>query len=255
MAFSDTRLWSGLLTLAVLAAPASLEAQRSPDFLFRTPKVTLGVRAGLAAPRASSEIFEFAQDRLTLARSDFQTVGFGAQLGIRATDRLEIALDLSRDRSETRSEYRDWVGTDDLPIEQFTVLQRVPLTASLKWYLVDRGRSISRFAWIPADWAPYVGGGGGVLWYVFEQEGEWVDELPEDPGDCCDIVRLRLRSDGGVPTGHLMAGADISLGPRFLLNAEGRYLWASGSPSSHFSEFDDIDLSGFQVTAGIAVRF
>jgi hypothetical protein len=128
------------------------------------------------------------------------------------------------------------------------------LTASIKWYVADRGRSISRFAWIPADWAPYVGAGGGVLWYVFEQDGEWVDEDLADP-ECCDIFRGTFRSDGRVPTAHLMAGADFSLGPRFLLNAEGRYLWASGSMSGDFVGFDDIDLSGFQATAGIAVRF
>ena len=57
-------------------------------------------------------------------------------------------------RSSTQSEFRHWLDNNDLPIQQTTEFQRVPLTASLKMYLGPPGRSIGRFAWIPKRFAP-----------------------------------------------------------------------------------------------------
>lgn len=240
-----------ILAAAALMVPPELQAQRSlPDFLFKTPTGTLGFRAGFASPRASSEVWSFSRDQLTLGSSAMNGMHWGVQLGLRATDRLEVAIDLSSSRAETTSEFRHWVDTNDLPIEQNTFLSRVPFTVSLKAYLADRGQSVSRFAWVPAPLTPYVGAGAGMLWYVFEQHGDWVDF------ETLDIFTDTFRSDGKTPTAHVLAGFDVSLGPRFLFNTEGRYLWASAPMDElDFDGFDDIDLSGFQVTAGIAVRF
>jgi hypothetical protein len=239
------------LVVSASLSPALLQAQQPlPDFLFRTPPATLGLRVGFASPRADSEVFDFTRDQLTLGSSAFDGVTFGAQLGIRVTDRLEIAIDGALSSSETRTEFRDWVDVDDRPIEQTTMLNRLPLTVSVKGYLRDRGRSISRFAWIPAAWTPYVGAGAGVMWYAFEQDGDWVDF------ETLDIFYDNFRSAGSTPTMHLLGGLDVSLSPRFLLNTEGRYLWASAPMDGRdFVGFDDIDLSGFQLTAGLSVRF
>ena len=63
--------------------------------------------------------------------------------------RVDAVFSVGTARSSTRSEFRHWLDNDNLPIEQTTSFQRVPLTASLKMYLGDPGRSIGRFAWIP----------------------------------------------------------------------------------------------------------
>jgi hypothetical protein len=230
--------------------------QPQPDFLFRTPTTTLGVRVGFASPRGSSEIYDFTSEQLTFQSSALDGASFGVQLGLRASERLEVQFDLYTTRGQTRTEFRDWVDLDDLPIQQSTYLSRVPLTVSLKAYLTERGRSVSRFAWIPARWAPYVGAGGGRMWFLFEQWGDWVDENPDDPDEGATIFTATYVEKGAAYTGHVLAGVDFSLGARFVLNAEGRYLWASAPMSGgDFDFFDNIDLSGVHVTAGISARF
>jgi hypothetical protein len=144
---------------------------------------------------------------------------------------------------------REWVGVDDLPIEQITEFKRMPLTVGVKAYLADRGRRVGRFAWIPEKWAPFVGAGLGVVWYDYDQTGEFVDYVT------LEIFRDHFTSEGSAPTIHVFGGADWSLGPSLFLTAEGRYGWAKADMGSDFVDFDQIDLSGFQATAGISLRF
>jgi hypothetical protein len=224
-------------------------AQRAPDFLFKDPRVSLSLRVGYSLPTVSSEVFDFTRNELTIQDRDFYSASWGAQLAVRASERVDVAVDVGFAKSNTRSEYRDWVDQLDLPIEQDTEFRRVPLTLGAKVYLADRGRRIGRFAWIPEKWAPYVGASAGWVWYEFLQEGDFVDF--EDLGIGYD----RYSSEGTAPTIHVYGGADWSLGPSFFLTAEGRYAWAKADMGRDFVDFDRIDLSGFQATAGISLRF
>lgn len=235
-----------LLTGGVLAGAATAQ---EADFLFKRPTVTLGLRLGYAVPRADSEIFDFTREQLTLDKRDFNALAVGGEVSVRVTDRLDAALGLGFEWSETRSEFREFVGTDDLPIEQDTRFTRVPITVGVKAYLLERGRRISRLAWIPARWAPYVGAGGGLVWYRFEQTGEFVDF------ETLDIFFDEFESQGVSPLAYLAAGSDFSLGPKWLLNGEARYSWASAEMDRDFVGFDDIDLNGFRATVGVSVRF
>jgi hypothetical protein len=243
---------------AVIAAAALVGGSRpsvaqppqgGPGFLFRAPVGSLTLRGGLSAPLAGSEVFDFATRELTLERTDFWAPSVGAELAIRLAPRVDVLGSVAYARSESRSEFRDYIGSDDLPIEQDTRFGRVPLALGLRAYLGPRGRQIGRFAWVPATWAPYVGAGGGWIWYRFEQDGEFVDF--ED----LSIFRDRFRSDGWASSAYAAAGADLSLSPRFALNGELRYNTGRALMSSQFSGFDRIDLSGFQFTAGLGVRF
>lgn len=233
---------------AVPAFPGKAAAQRS-GFLFKRPTVTLGVRLGYALPRASSDIFDFTREQLTVDKRDFNAPYIGGELGIRVIEHLDLALNLGYEWSETRSEFRDWVDTDDLPIEQDTRFTRLPLTLGVKAFPWNRGRRISQFAWIPKRWAPYLGAGAGVVWYRFEQVGDFVDF------ETLDIFFSEFESSGSTPLAYLAAGVDVSLGTRWLLNGEGRYAWASTGMDRDFVDFDDIDLAGFRMTAGFSVRF
>lgn len=237
------------VALLLGTSPAAAEAQDRPDFLFQRPWVTLGLRAGYALPTADSDVFEDAVQFLTLEKSDFRSAAFGAELAVRATERLDVALDFIWSRSSTRSEDREFIGEDDLPIEQMTRFTRVPVSLSVRGYLFERGRSISRFAWVPAKWSPYLGAGVGKVWYKWEQEGEFVDY------ESLDIFYNVFDSEGWATSAHVLAGAEYSLSPRFVLTGEGRYTWATAPLSFEWVGFDDIDLGGLQMTAGISVRF
>jgi hypothetical protein len=241
------------IALCALALPARAQ---TTDFLFRRPWVTLGVSAGVSQPTANSEVFDFVSEQLyvfgtrrPVERSDFRSVAVQAELTVRATEKLDVALDFGWAGDEIDSEFRDWVGTDNLPIAQTTRFTRVPITAGVKYFLRERGRSLGRFAWVPARWAPFVGAAAGVVHYRFEQQGEFVDY------QTLDIYRDFYTSEGWAPTAHVLVGAEVTLLPRLALTAEGRYAWAKSKLGQDFVDFDDIDLAGFQALAGLSVRF
>jgi len=240
--------FGALAVLAFAASAVQAQAPR-PDFLFKTPRASVTFKGGVAMPTAGSEIFDFTSEILTLGDSDYVSPTWGVDVAVRATDRLDIVVGSGVAHASTWSEFRDWVDLDDLPIEQNTRFTRVPFTVSLKYYLADRGRRISQFAWVPGSLAPYIGVGGGGMWYRYEQRGDFVDF------DTLDIFFDILRSEGTTGVGHAFAGFDYSLGPRWMIQTEGRYTMASMRMTPDFVDFDDIDLGGFEITVGLGVRF
>jgi hypothetical protein len=219
------------------------------DFLFGRPRVSLGLRAGWLVPGEGSDLFDFVQDQLTVEKGDFRGPAFAADLGYALTDRLDIVAGFEFTRKTIASEYRDFVDNNLLPIEQSSELSQNFATASLRFMLIPRGQRAGSFAWIPSRVAPYVGAGGGLLWWRFLQYGDFVDF--QDFGVFADS----FRSEGTSPTGHVFGGADIRLYKRLYFTVEGRYVWASGTLSSDFVGFEPLDLSGFRASAGINVLF
>jgi hypothetical protein len=222
--FGQLAFLAGGLAL-LLGIPNGITAQEPRDFLFGEPHFSLALNLGYGVPRAGSEIYDFVMNDLTVDKSDFNSMVFGGSFGVRVTNR------------------------DDLPIEQNTRLSWVPVTATVKAYLWERGRRISQLAWIPGKWSPFVGVGGGRVYYTFKQNGDFVDF------ETYDIFFDTFRSSGDAGIFHVLAGAEWSLSPRFYLTGEGRYSWAEADMDRDFVGFDPIDLSGFQGTVGLALRF
>ncbi len=249
------RTIQALLVAAVFAVvtPADAGAQAGQGgrgFLFRQPNVSLGLRTGYAVPRAGSELFTHTRDQLTVEKSDFAGGYIGGEIGVRLSDHFDLAFGVGYTSSITPSEFREWVDTDDLAIEQVTEFSTTPVTLSGKYYLTDRGRSIGRFAWVPRRMNAYVGGGVGLTFYRFEQSGDWVDF------ETLDIFTSEFTSRGRGTQLHALAGLDVSISKNFYLTGEGRYLWADAAIDDRFFEgFDDLDLTGLQFTVGISARF
>ena len=235
--------------LPFVSSPASAQGN-GPGFLFKKPGLQVGVRAGYSVASAGGGVFDRAMEDFTLRKRDFDSSAWGVELAVRGTERLDFALDVRFSRSETPSESRPYVGVDDLPILQTTTFWRVPVTVGAKYYLRDRGRAVSEFAWVPAKWTPFIGVGAGVNWYQLKQEGDFVDESTPN----LDILYLTLKSSGVTPTAHVFAGMDISMSARFLWTLEARYGFGSAETGSAFA-FETIDLSGFQATVGLSARF
>jgi hypothetical protein len=233
----------------VLGGVQDIGAQGARDFRFGEPHFSLAFNVGYGMPRASSDIYDFVMTDLTLQKSDFYSMVLGGSFGYRVTNRVELSVDVSYGNSNTRSEFRDWVDMDDLPIEQNTRLSWTPVTVNLKGYLWERGRRISQLAWVPGKWTPFLGVGGGVVYYNFRQAGDFVDF------ETLEIYSDTYRSSGDAGVFHVLAGAEWSLGPHFYLTGEGRYSWAEAQMDRDFVGFEPIDLSGFQGTVGLALRF
>ena len=241
---------AALALTAMLAVADTAGAQGGGDgFLFRPPVGSITLRGGVDRAFGNSDVFEFARERLTLGASAFTGFHVGADVGIHLADRVGLSIGASHARSGARSEFRRFVDQDDQAIEQTTRLARTPVSATVRAYLTPRGRTIGRFAWVPARVAPYVGVGGGAMHYRFTQDGDFVDE------ETLDVFPASLRSSGWTPTAHGLAGIELSLSPRVALTTEARYDWARATMSDDFRDFDRIDLSGLVATAGLSLRF
>jgi hypothetical protein len=252
----STRRAFFLAGAAALAFAVPVQGQEGgKGFLFQEPRWTFAIRGGFDRANARGEIFEFVTDELTLERKDFSGYNFAADLAFSVRPRIDLVIGASRSGSTTDSESRKWIGTDDLPILQTTTFVRTAFTGSVKGYLLPRGQTIGTLAWIPSRFSPYIGAGGGVMRYKFEQDGEFVDVNSPN----LDIFEATLTSHDWTPTVHGLAGLDLSLTPRLGVTTQARYSWAKGEMgngvNADFLNFDRIDLSGWSATMGLHVRF
>lgn len=244
------RRWTPILgSLLLILLPVAPLAAQTADFLFGRPGATIALMAGLSRPDESSGLFEFTREELTVGRGDFASALLGAEVGLRASEHLDLTLGLEYAGRSVGSEMRDWVTQDDRPILQTTEYRRWRVTAGAKAYLLARGRSVSEYAWVPAAWSPYIGGGLGVTWYDFTQHGDFVDF------QTLDIFADRLSTADRGFTPWVAAGLDLSLSTHFILRLDARHYWGSADvDGAVFDGFNDIDLSGYQATIGLAFR-
>ena len=247
----ETRLGAGLL-LAFAAPVLGAQTLGSGNgFLLGPPTGSISFHAGYAGARAGSDVFTFTDSNLTLNKADYGGLTFGADASFRLADRTDLLFSADYAGTSHGSAFRNFVDNNNQPITQTTDFKRIPLTASLKQYLTSPGRSIGRYAWVPTHIAPFIGAGGGIMWYTFHQSGDWVDFNTDS------IFTAELESSGWTPTVHAFAGADLSLTPRLALTAQAKYTWAAAKPdpSGDFGSFDRFDLAGFATTVGLTVRY
>jgi len=234
----------------VAGITSTATAQSSGNgFLFEQPAGSLTLSGGYAHASAGSDIFSFTTNQLSVNKSDFSGMTVGADLAIRVAPRFDIVLGTSYSGTSTPSSYRHLVDQNNQEITQTTDFRRVPVMVSLKAYLADRGRSVGRFAWVPSRFAPYVGVGGGAMWYRFRQHGDFVD------ANTSNVFTSDLNSSNWAPAAQGLAGLDFTVTPHLALTGEAKYIWAHGKLSDSFSGFDNIDLSGLSTTIGLTFRY
>lgn len=255
-------LLAGCAALTLLATPAlaqvadpsassqpSTAAPASPDFLLGRPRAMIGVRGNWHMASAGSDLFDFVTDQLTLEKSHFNTGSFAVEFAANLTPRADLVAAMDLNRSNIPSEYRRFIDNRGMPIQQATTLSQYNFTASLKFALLPKGRTISRLAWIPRTVVPYVGAGGGIGQYTFEQTGDFVDF--QDNRIFADV----FASDGWAPIAHVFGGTDVQVFNRMLLSIEARYAWSKANLDQDFIDFEPIDLGGFKIGAGVHFVF
>lgn len=249
--FRSPVIWGLTLLFAVpgLALAQAQEPKRSADFMFGRPKTSISVRGSWNVASAGSDLFDFVTDQLTVDKGDFSSPGIGTDINFSMTPRVEVGGGFFFSKASQESEYRDFVDNDFLPIAQSTSLRTMEITGSIRYTLRPRGRDISRFAWVPNRFVPFVGGGGGVVSYEFRQSGDFVDF--QDLSVFTDV----FRSSGWAPSGHVFGGVDFQLYRGLYASVEGRYTKSSAKLSRDFVDFDPIDLSGFRMAGGINFVF
>jgi len=244
-----------LLLGALLAPAAPAGAQSSsvplpsPDFLFGRPKGSAGIRGGWLFARAGSDWYDFVTRNLTLEDRDFNRPAIGGDVGVAVSRRLEVVVSIDYGKASAGSEYRDLVDNLRLPIQQVTELHQTNLSGGLKFYLLDRGREVSRLAWVPNTFVPYIGAGGGALWYKMRQTGDFVDFVDNS------IFGDTLLSSGTAPSAHVFGGVDIRAWRQLYLTLDVRHLWAGADLGNDWIDFDPIDLTGTRLSAGFNIVF
>ncbi len=239
-----------LLAAGLLCARAARAQSAGDGFLFGRPSGSLAVRAGFDQALLGGDLYSYLTNDFTLSRRNFGAFDLTGEVAFRVRPQVDAVLGLGYSGSTAQSEYRNWLDNNNLPIQQRTNLVRVPVTASLRWYLAPQGRSIGRFAWVPGGVSPYVGAGVGALWYHLHQWGDFINFA-----DSNKVFYDELNSDQWTLSGHVFFGLDIPVSPRWVLTTEARYTYAKGGVGGDFAGYNGIDLSGVSVTAGFAVRF
>jgi len=254
------RFW--LLVLLVLSVAGAAHAEPAdqnqssptptrptPDFLFGRPEGSVGIRGSWIFGRAGSDWYNFVTDQLTLESRDFNAPAFGTDVGITIAPRLDLVIGFDYSQSTTKSEYRRFVDNNRLPIEQRTLLREANISGGLKFALTERGRDVSRLAWVPRSVVPYVGAGGGFLWFQVRQSGDFIDFVD------LSVFPEVFDSKGWTPSAHVFGGVDIRILRRAYLSLDGRYLWAAGDLGPDWIDFDPIDLAGLRLSVGITLVF
>lgn len=243
-------IWLALGAAALLAGTArSSAAQSAGDgYLFHSPVVTLTVRGGYARASAGSDVFDDVTKDLTLDRGDFSSITGAGDIAVHVKPRVDLVFSAAFSQSHHKSEFRDLIDNNDLPIEQTTTFQRVPLTANVRLNLASPGRSVGRLAWIPTRVVPYVGAGAGAMRYQFKQEGDFVNFVTNG------VFPAVLDSEGWAFVAQGMAGVDYNLSTQMGLSLDARYVHARGDLGPSFNGYDRIDLSGMTATVGLSFR-
>ena len=244
------RVWLPVILVLLMSGAANAGEQDppppprpAPDFLFGRPSGTLGLRVNWLSNRSGSDWYDFVTDQLTIERKNFNGPGFGTDLGITISPRLDVMVGFDYSQSTTASEYRRFVDNNRLPIEQSTLLRGANISGGLKFALTERGREVGRLAWVPRKVVPFVGAGGGVMWFQVRQNGDFVDYV--DLSVFTDV----FESKGWAPTAHAFGGVDVRVLRRGYVTFDARYTWASGNLGPDWIDVDPIDLSGLRLSA------
>lgn len=238
------------VALAGLSAGIAHAQGSGSGFLFQQPAGSLTISGGFAHASANGDLFSFVTNQLTLNKGDFSGPMVGADLALRVAPQFDIVLGASYAGTSNPSHFRHFVDQNNAEITQVTDLRRVPIMLSGRLYLTPQGRSVGRFAWVPARFAPYVGAGVGAMWYRFSQHGDFVDFQNNN-----NVFTSEFTSSRWTPAAQGMAGVDFTLTPRIALTGEAKYIYAKGSLDQSFSGFNNIDLSGLSTTIGLTFRY
>jgi hypothetical protein len=149
---------------------------------------------GVFEPTASSQYWDETFEVFTGSPSDFEDLVFGTDYLWRTSRYGGILFGVSFYDGRATQAYIDWVDAGGGDISHTTTLTLTDMTAA---YVLRVGRGGVR---------PYIGGGGGLLWWRLREEGSFIDFA--DPN--LPIVFASYRSDGTWISGSATAGASSS---------------------------------------------
>lgn len=241
---------AALVCSALTASVAAAQVGSGNGYLFGAPFGSLSFRAGYAGASAGSDLFSQVTKDLSLSRGDFSSIGFGMDLAFALRPRLDLVVSADFSGMDKKSDFRKWQDSDGKPIEQTTSFSRQSYTAGLKYYLLPYGRTLGKFAWVPARYAPWVSAAVGRTQYNFKQDGDFIDFNKNNK-----VFHDTFSSSKWGGSAQVAAGLDWNLNQRFALTTQAKYLFGKADLGIDFAGFAPIDLSGIGMTGGLTIRF
>jgi hypothetical protein len=208
-------------------------------------------RLGAFFPSGDGDFWETNEAAFTLDHSDFN--GFMGGVGYTGSvnNVFEVGVNLDFYGESVRAADRFFTDQFGDPILHDTRLFEAPLTLDLKLLpagrFARRGPGGTRYVRRPV---PYVGGGIGMVYWQYEEEGDFV-------ATDLSIVYDRFVESGVAFEQHVFAGIEFPVSPAWNITLEGRYAWADTSVGGEFSTLNPgrLELGGASFFVGGALRF
>ena len=230
-------------TSLLLLAGGSLDARagHNYDFAFQ-------FRLGGFFPDGESAFWDDTEESFTLDVSDFDDAILGLSFVGSFNNHVEAGLNIDFYEGESFSAVRGFVDEDGFPIFHDSWLRTVPLTIDVRFLPFGRyrqrpqGRNVLQPVF-------YLGGGVGLTYWEYEEEGDFVDFTNDE------IFFDRFIDDGFAFETHALAGLELPFGRTWSLLLEGRYSWADDDLGGDFAGLGEIDLSGPSAYIGGSFHF
>ena len=195
---------------------------------------------GTFEPRGDSEFWDGNSQLFTGSASDLKDVMWGGDFLWSINANASVMFSLETVEGATTQSYRGDYLEGGAPISHRTKLEVTPFTVGLVFYPAGKKAPV----------IPYLGFGGGLYWWRYTENGDFIfndEALPIFTGE--------YRADG-VQAGFFgVAGLDIPVQKNWSVFAEVRYHKVRAEMGDDFDGMGKIDLSGPQVSAGVAWRF
>ncbi len=201
---------------------------------------TLTFRLGILAPEGKSDIWQQNTLETTLSMNKMISGYLEVAVDLFIQDILNVEFSLGAYEKDRWIEDSEFIWPDGSPIERSIHLSIVPLLISLKLYPFGKNVKV----------IPYLGGGAGLYFWKFSEDGDFVLDRYFDPFIATGFVEASGQDIGW----HAMVGFQIPWGRRTSFDFEARYYKVNGELSEDFDPaFEPIDLSGWIITGGLSI--
>src|SRR5688572_3601343 len=204
----------------------------------------LDFRLGAFFPQADSDLFDDVDELFGVGQGDWPGVTGGMEYSRRVGHQVEVGFHLDAYGRRHRASYVDFTRSDGSEIRQRLRLNIVPLGMTFRFVPTFGGRRRA------LKLEPYLGVGGDIFFYNYEEEGDFVDFDTDD----LDIRDDHFVSNGAALGAHATAGLRVPLNRDFAITGEVRYQYAKTDMAGDFGQ-NELDLSGTSATIGLHLRF
>ncbi len=235
-----------VLFLVLAAAPAVLAGvpRHYPRGRHSAPDTANQVRfrVGEFRPDGDSRFWDETFDAFTGSASGLDDTLFGLDWRHRIGDTaLDVEVSLATYDGKTTVAYRDYLDASGYEIRHLEQLELEPLTVAVVAYPFGRDRAIR----------PYVGAGAGFYWWRYRERGDFIDFSVDPP----EVFNDRYVSDGTALGWFLEAGVDVAVSDNWSLFVDARWHDVDDELDDDLAGFGTIDLSGNEVSLGVAFHF